>query len=153
MKASWAVAVLLLSAVACAQTNNDGSSVTVRRFVAPAYPVAAWLARIQGTAVTEVTIKPDGTVDSVKFISAHPMFRESVETALKHWSFQISTVTTLKISTRFQLDDADCPLSGSSELDKRYYVQTQVSADLPSSIDVKTCLPTITIKSSESHHQ
>jgi len=151
MNASWAVAVLLLSAVACAQTDNSGSSVTVRHFVAPAYPVAAWLARIQGTAVTEVTIKPDGTVDSVKFISAHPIFRESVETALKQWSFQISTVSTVRIRTRFQLN-ADCPLSGSSEPDKHYYVQTKVSADLPSSIDVETCLPIITINNSEAHH-
>jgi hypothetical protein len=50
----------LLGVAACAQTTDAGFSVVVRHFVAPAYPVAAWLARVQGTVVTEVIIKPDG---------------------------------------------------------------------------------------------
>src|SRR6266849_8859127 len=115
--------------------GNGNSLVTVRHFVAPAYPDAAWLARIQGTVVSEVAIKPDGTVDSVNLVSAHPIFRKSVKTALKQWVFEVSTATTLKITAQFLLD-ADCPLTGSQEPDKRYYVQTQVSADLPSHIDV-----------------
>ena len=135
----------LLGVAACAQTTDTGFSEAVRHFVAPAYPVAAWLARVQGTVVTEVIIKSDGSADSVKFISAHPMFREPVETALKQWSFQpISTPTTLKITIRFQLD-ADCPLTGSQEPDKRYDPRTRVSADLPSNIEVTTCLPITTI--------
>jgi len=88
----------------------------------------------------------------VKVISAHPMFREPLETALKQWSFQTSTATTLTVTARFQLD-ADCPLTGSQEPDKRYYVQTQVFADLPSNVDVNTCLPIITIDTSKSRHQ
>ena len=52
-------------------------------FCCATYPVAAWLARVQGSVVTEVIIEPDGKADSVKFISAHPMFREPVESALK----------------------------------------------------------------------
>ncbi|MBZ5613609.1 MAG: energy transducer TonB [Acidobacteriia bacterium] len=140
----------LLGVAACAQTTDAGFSVVVRHFVAPAYPVAAWLARVQGTVVTEVIIKPDGTPDSVEFVSAHPMFRQPVETALKQWSFQpISTATTLKITIRFQLD-ADCPLTGSQEPDKRYYVRTRVSADLPSNIEVTTCLPITTINTGKS---
>ena len=43
------------------------------------------------TGVTEVAIKPDGTVGSVKFVSAHPMLRETVETAMKQWSFEPTT--------------------------------------------------------------
>lgn len=80
------------------------------------------------------------------------MFREPLETALKQWLFQTSAATTLRVPTRFQLD-ADCPLTGSQEPDKRYYVQTQVSADLPANIEVKTCLPIITIDTSKSHHR
>jgi TonB family protein len=153
LKYKSSIATLLLAlfiAAACAQTTDSRFSVSVQHFVAPAYPVAAWLARVQGTVSTEVIIKPDGTVDSVKLISAHPMFREPVETALKQWSFgPISMATTRKITIRFQLD-ADCPLTGSQEPDKRYYVQTRVSADLPSKIDVTTCLPITTINSSKS---
>ena len=139
------VSLVLVGVAACSQPADAGFSVSVRHFVAPVYPVAAWLARVQGTVVTEVMIKPDGTADSVKLISAHPMFREPVESALKQWSFQpISTATIQKITIRFQLD-ANCPLTGSQEPDKRYYVQTRVSADLPSRIDVATCLPIMTI--------
>jgi hypothetical protein len=145
-------AIVMLAIAACAQTGNNDAPASVRHFIAPAYPITAWLARIQGTAVAEVAIKADGAVDSVKVISAHPMFREPLETALKQWLFQTSTATTLRVTTRFQLD-ADCPLTGSQEPDKRYYVQTQVSADLPATIDVKTCLPIRTIDTGKSNHQ
>jgi TonB family protein len=90
MKSKSVIATRLLALLgfaACAQTTDAGFSVAVRHFVAPTYPVAAWLARIQGTVVTEVIIEPDGKADSVKFISADPMFREPVETALRQWSF------------------------------------------------------------------
>jgi Gram-negative bacterial TonB protein C-terminal len=152
MSCKHVVAIVLLAIAACAQTGNSDAPTSVRHFVAPAYPVTAWLARIQGTAVAEVAINADGAVDSVKVISAHPMFREPLETALKQWLFQTSAATTLRVTTRFQLD-ADCPLTGSQEPNKRYYVQTQVSADLPANIDVKTCLPIITIDTSKSHHR
>jgi TonB family protein len=153
MKPKSVIATLLLTLLgvgACAQTTDGGFSVAVRHFVAPTYPVAAWLARVQGTVVTEVIIEPDGKPDSVKFISAHPMFREPVETALKQWSFNpISKATTLKVTIRFHLD-SDCPLTGSQEPDKRYYPRTRVSADLPSYIDVTTCLPIPTMNTGKS---
>jgi TonB family protein len=153
MQSKSVIATMLLAILgvaAYAQSKDAGFSVAVRHFVAPAYPVAAWLARVQGTVVAEVTIEPDGKADSVKFISAHPMFREPVETAVKQWSFQsISTPTILKITIRFQLD-ADCPLTGSQEPEKRYYPQTRVSADLPSNIEVTTCLPITTINTGKS---
>ncbi len=131
--------------------GNGDSLVRVGHFVAPAYPDAAWLARIQGAVVTEVAIKPDGTVDSVKFISAHPAFRKSVQTALRQWVFEVSKAKTVKITVQFLLD-ADCPLTGSQEPDKRYYVQTHVSADLPANVEIRTCLPIVVIKNSQSQH-
>ena len=141
MKSKSVIATMLLALLgvaAWAQTTDAGFSVAVRHFVAPTYPVAAWLARGQGTVVTEVIIERDGKADTVTFISAHPMLREPVETALKQWSFQpISTATTLKVTIRFHLD-GDCPLTGSQEPDKRYYPMTRVSADLPSNIEVTT---------------
>jgi hypothetical protein len=106
--------------------------------------------QVGGPFPTETEAEPDGKADSVKFISAHPMFREPVQTALKQWSFQpISTATTLKVTIRFQLE-ADCPLTGSQEPDKRYYPRTRVSADLPSNIEVTTCLPITTINTGKS---
>jgi TonB-like protein len=81
MKPKSVIATMLLTLLgvaACAQTTDAGFSVAVRHFVAPTYPVAAWLARVQGTVVTEVIIEPDGKADSVKFISAHPMFPRTI---------------------------------------------------------------------------
>jgi TonB family protein len=147
------VTILFLAMVVCAQTpNNNTSSVSVRRFVAPVYPVTAWLARVEGTTVTEIVVKTDGAVDSVKVVSAHPLFHEALKTALKQWSFQTSTAATLQITTRFQLD-ADCHLTGSREPEKLYYVKTQVSADLPSNVEVRTCLPIVTIDTNQSQHR
>ena len=145
---SVATTILLttLCVGACAQSNNAAQSLSVRHFVAPAYPASAWLAHVEGVVVTEVTVKRDGTVQSVKVVSAHPMFREPVESAIRQWLFQpiLSEATALKVTTRFQLD-AGCPLTGSNEPDKRYYIPTRVSADLPSSIEVSTCLPIVSI--------
>jgi ABC-type glycerol-3-phosphate transport system substrate-binding protein len=59
MKFKSVIATLLpalLGVAACAQTTTAGLLVAVRHFVAPTYPVAAWLARVQGTVVTEVII-------------------------------------------------------------------------------------------------
>ena len=98
-----------------------------------------------------MTVRPDGTLQSVKIISAHPLLREAVESATKQWLFHpISVATTLQVTTRFQLD-ADCSLTGSNESGKRYYIPTQVSADLPSSMQVKTCLPIAVTNSDLSH--
>lgn len=141
------IAIVLLSLAASAQT-----SLSVRHFVAPDYPAAAWLSRIQGTTVAEIGVKADGTVNSVKVISAHPIFRDAVESALKQWTFSSPAATTLRVTTRFELD-ADCPLSGPQESDKGYYVRTQVIADLPTTVEVKTCLPVITIDTNKSGHQ
>ena len=138
---------MLLSLAAFAQT-----SASVHHFVAPDYPAAAWLARIQGTTVAEVAVKADGTVETVKIVSAHLMFRDAVESALKQWTFSTPAATSLLVTTKFELDP-DCPLSGSHEPDKRHYVRTQIVADLPATVEVKTCLLIITIDTSKSGQQ
>ncbi|HZR30809.1 MAG TPA: energy transducer TonB [Terriglobales bacterium] len=147
MSYKYVIATALLCVAAFAQTP-----LSVKHFVAPDYPVAAWLSRIEGTTVADIAVKADGTVDSAKVVSAHPLFRHAVESALKQWTFSTAMATSLRVTTRFQLDDG-CPLSGSPEGDKRYYVSTQVVADLPATVEVKTCLPVITIETSKSGHQ
>jgi len=58
----------------------------------------------------------------------------------------------VRVTTRFELD-ADCSLSGSGEPGKLYYIQTTVTADLPSNVGVRTCLPISTTETSESRRQ
>src|SRR5579864_5891700 len=117
----------------------------IRHFVAPEYPVPAWIAEVQGSTVTELIINDDGTVGSTTFISGLPIFRKSVETALKTWTFRVPTATNIKITTEFKLD-ANCPWTASpvaDKRDKRSRIETQVFADLPAKIEVSTCSPTI----------
>src|SRR5215469_4713230 len=114
MSCKRVVATVLLATASCAQTPNNGASLSVRHFVAPAYSFVAGLARVEGTAVAEVTIKADGTVDSVKVISGLPLLRGSVETALNQWSFQASAATALRVTTRFELA-YDCPFGSPVE--------------------------------------
>jgi hypothetical protein len=57
MSCKHVVAIVLLAIAACAQTGSIDAPVSVRHFVAPAYPVTAWLARIQGTAVAEARLR------------------------------------------------------------------------------------------------
>ena len=141
---SFAVGLALCFPLVTQQTSlgDTNSAVTVRHFVAPEYPVAARLARIQGTVVTQVSVKADGKVASVNFVSAHGIFRKAVDTALTQWTFKVSAATDLKITIEFRLN-VDCPLTGSLEPGKQYYVQTLVAADLPSNVEVRTCLPIV----------
>jgi hypothetical protein len=124
----------------------------VRHFVAPDYPVAAWLAGVQGNAVMELVIRQDGTVDSAKLVSGYPIFRKSLETALAKWTFRVDKATKMNISTRFT-QDGDCSSTAPKVTDKRSRVETQVSADLPSNIEIRACPPIIEISVDQSHHR
>jgi len=93
MSKDWLHVVACLCALSIAgfsQSNSATEVISVRRFIAPSYPAVAWMARVQGTVPVDLTIKPDGTVDSVRLDSSHPLFRESVEKALREWLFQKS---------------------------------------------------------------
>ncbi len=133
-----------------AQTSASSNPISVKHFVAPAYPPRAWLARVQGTVVADVRVSRDGTVQSVTISSPYPLLRKSVEVALNQWLFEHpAATTTISVSISFQLD-ADCPQTGSREPATNYYIYTQVSADLPSSVEVRTCLPIVVVDSSKS---
>lgn|SRR5579864_1519026 len=133
----------------------DNDLPVVRHFVAPEYPVSAWLAQIDGSAVTELVIKRDGTVDSANFVSGLPIFQKSIETALKAWTFRVADSTTIDITTEFKLD-RDCRWTASSVNNKRdahSRIETQVFADFPAKIEIRTCAPTIETSVNQSQHR
>jgi outer membrane biosynthesis protein TonB len=68
--------VLLFASLAFAQNPSisETDTPTVLTFVAPAYPRAAKEQRMQGRAITAITIGTDGKVVDVKTLSAHPVF-------------------------------------------------------------------------------
>jgi len=101
------------------------------KFVSPAYPAKARANRMQGTTVSEVQIRSDGTVESATVLSAHPVFRDYVATALKQWRFEpASRSTSLKVTVAFWLDD--CPGTET-------FGESSVQADLPYNVDVRAC--------------
>lgn len=56
--------------------------------VEPAYPPTAKSMKLNGTAVVEVTIAPDGTVKAAKGISGHALFVASSLSAVRKWKFR-----------------------------------------------------------------
>ena len=114
---------------------------TVISFVAPAYPRAAKDKRIMGTTITRVTVAKDGRVSAVHTISAHPVFEKYVADALKQWRFRPSAEEyTFDVTCRFEFYDEDC--------DKPLTPETQVSAELPSLVRIRTGLQCVQVTNS-----
>ena len=131
-------------------TASD-SAISVRRFVAPPYPLSAWLAKLQGIVVSDVRIGTDGSVQSVDSSSPYPLLQQPVESAIRQWLFQpISEIRTLRVSTQFRLD-GDCPQDGTKQSDTNFYIYSTVSADLPSRVEIRACLPVFVTNTSEVH--
>jgi TonB family protein len=104
----------------------------VKKFVAPSYPSAARKNRMQGTTTTELHIRSDGTVDLVKVVMANAVFHDHVEAALRQWVFEPAKgPSDLKVTVSFKLD---C-----GEVHTERLAETHVQADLPDSVEVRTC--------------
>ena len=75
--------VVALGSVLVAQSLPK-TTVTVSRLSPPIYPKLALQARIATTVVLDVTVRPDGSVDSVALVSGHPMLNgAAMESAQK----------------------------------------------------------------------
>jgi TonB family protein len=105
----------------------------IKTFVAPAYPAVARKNRIQGATSSEIKVRTDGMVDSVRVTMAHPVFGAYVEKALQQWRFEpIPVATSLKVTVRFWLD-------GCEKVPAELVGETRVEANLPESVDIRTC--------------
>ncbi len=132
--------VIALCVLARPQARSIPAAIGVRHFVAPVYPASARHARMQGTAIADVSVKPDGTVSAVTLISSHPIFWPVVEGALKYWSFDtLPQATTVRVEIVFELD-TDCAVSESGKSNALHFGETRVSADLPTKLEIKACL-------------
>ncbi len=56
--------------------------------VLPAYPPEARQQKIRGEVVLDVTLKEDGTVDTINLIDGNPLLAEAATTAVKQWRYQ-----------------------------------------------------------------
>jgi TonB family protein len=120
------------------QTSANSTSILrVKKFVGPAYPAAARKNRMQGTTATELHVRSDGTVDSVKVVMSHPVFHDYVEAALRRWVFEPATGSgNLRVTVSFKLQACDEGLRST---------ETRIEADFPDLVEVTACLdPVVT---------
>jgi TonB family protein len=92
----------------------------LKYFVAPAYPLGARAARRQDTVTARLLVEASGT-PTVTIAAGNPIFRESVESALRKWRFAPATpARTLTVTLTFALAGNPGPMnttvSGSSPL-------------------------------------
>ncbi len=99
------ICVSLLSAQSVTKTV-----VTVARVSAPRYPKLALQARIATTVVLNITVRPDGSVDSVALVSGHPLLNDAAIESAKNTLFDCKEcrepVIIQQVTYRFELGDA-----------------------------------------------
>lgn len=131
-----------------APSTAEKDAPTVVTFVAPAYPRAARDQRKMGKTLTRVTVSRDGAVVEVKTISANPVFEDYVLKALKQWRFKPSDQeNTVQVTCSFEFMEDKC--EGTNE--HPITAETQVSAELPTVVHIKTGLQCL--ETSSSHNQ
>jgi TonB family protein len=82
------------------QDSKSDRKVATR--VEPDYPPVLRMRQIGGTVRLEVTITPQGTVESAKVLGGNPILAESAVTAVKKWKYvSAETATTTTVSLVF----------------------------------------------------
>lgn len=109
---SCAVLILIVSG-SLARTINKAPNEApmVVAAVAPILPPIARQARVEGDVKVEVKVDRNGTVQSTKVISGHPLVQKASETAATKWKFsalgQEPSVRTVQLIFRFDCVDKD----------------------------------------------
>jgi hypothetical protein len=88
-------------------TGTSQGEVVLTKLFTPVYPVLARQARIAGDVVLKVGIRRDGSVESVKPISGHPLLIQAAEDSARQSNFECrncaNLVTTYQLRYTFQL--------------------------------------------------
>ena len=146
--------VVALGSVLVAQSIPK-TTVTIGRLSPPIYPKLALQARIATTVVLDVTVRPDGGVDSVTLVSGHPMLNGAAIESAQQTTFQCNNCsepsTSYQVTYKFELGEAayckEIDANGHAIYDAS--ADTQVSQEQDSITVVghpgATCDPTETI--------
>ncbi len=72
----------------------------------PVYPQAAKTANISGTVILHVIIAKDGSVQTVQYISGHPLLMKAAMDAVKQWKYEPTTLNgePLEVDTTVSVD-------------------------------------------------
>jgi len=70
----------------------------------PEYPTLAKSARVQGTVRLEVVVARDGTVETLRVLSGHPLLVEAAEVAVARWRYQPTVLNGNPIAVVTEVD-------------------------------------------------
>ena len=73
------------------------------RTVLPVYPVLAQQAHIQGLVVLDADISKDGTVETLKAVSGHPLLVPAALNAVKQWRYKPYVVNGKPVAASTQI--------------------------------------------------
>jgi len=94
-----------------ANPDAGKSQVTLTELFPPAYPPLARQTRISGDVQLELTIRPDGTVDSLEVVSGHPLLTQAALDSAKQSHFSCAdcseSPTSYKLVYTFQFVDTE----------------------------------------------
>jgi protein TonB len=78
--------------------------------VKPVYPPIARITRTQGIVVLEAVINKEGTIDTLRVLSGHPVLAQAAMDAVKQWRYRptilngdpIDVLTTVTVTFTLQ---------------------------------------------------
>jgi TonB family protein len=98
--------VLVLSCSALAQDIRQpvttNSEVVIAKLSPPIYPPLALQARITGTVELNVTVRRDGSIESVAVVSGHPILRDAALDSARHTQWECKGCSEAAITHRFE---------------------------------------------------
>ena len=71
---------------------------------APAYPVIAKSARVQGTVRLDAVIGADGHIEDLKLVSGNPLLVEAAMKAVKQWTYRPTYLNGKPVRVATQID-------------------------------------------------
>jgi TonB family protein len=123
------------------QTQSDPPHAILKKLIPPEYPAMAGIAGISGDVILTVSIHPDGSIESIKSRSGHPLLMQGVIESARQSQFECSGCTdtadiTLRYSFQPPITKADrcCCSSGAS-----------VPQPVPPSVDISPSEVHVTI--------
>lgn len=141
MKYALLVTLMFLFAAPVVCQQAVSASPTVIHFVAPPYPREARDRRMMGMTKWKLSVAKDGSVETVTKISGHPVFEKPAMEASRQWRFKPSeNEYSLEVTYSFELYEEDC--------DKPLMPETQVTADLPTLVTIRTGVQCVQVETS-----
>ena len=84
--------------------SRESSLALLVRKVLPVYPPLARQARVKGAVLLSANISKDGTVETLRAISGHPMLVPAAIDAVKQWRFKPYVLNGKPVPVNTEID-------------------------------------------------